>query len=193
MLNQKRGHVFEEQQRPGTPIFNLKAYLPVVESFGFTSTLRAATSGQAFPQCVFDHWETMTQVRISASALCYCETNIFVMLRYMRWYMHVSHFHPGCILLCPGLCGGLGGDNSTRNFSRFFFCFGCEIRAPWPEHVACKPLLMVPSLRTYSSERGFEFALSLSARGGWQSDLDKRGCPSFAILNVICGRYTALA
>ena len=60
VLNQKRGHVFEEMQRPGTPIFNLKAYLPVIESFGFTSTLRAATSGQAFPQCVFDHWETMT-------------------------------------------------------------------------------------------------------------------------------------
>lgn len=62
VLNQKRGHVAEEVQRPGTPIFNLKAYLPVVESFGFTSTLRAATSGQAFPQSVFDHWETMSQV-----------------------------------------------------------------------------------------------------------------------------------
>ena len=62
VLNQKRGHVFEEAQRPGTPIFNLKAYLPVIESFGFTGTLRAATSGQAFPQCVFDHWETMSQV-----------------------------------------------------------------------------------------------------------------------------------
>lgn len=60
VLNQKRGHVFEEMQRPGTPIFNLKAYLPVIESFGFTSTLRAATSGQAFPQCVFDHWEQMS-------------------------------------------------------------------------------------------------------------------------------------
>eukprot|EP00884_Botryococcus_braunii_P016943 jgi/Botrbrau1/3932/Bobra.0365s0008.1 len=60
VLNQKRGHVFEEAQRPGTPIFNLKAHLPVIESFGFTSTLRAATSGQAFPQCVFDHWETMS-------------------------------------------------------------------------------------------------------------------------------------
>ena len=62
VLNQKRGQVFEEAQRPGTPIFNLKAYLPVVESFGFTSTLRAATSGQAFPQSVFDHWEIMSQV-----------------------------------------------------------------------------------------------------------------------------------
>ncbi|KAI3426362.1 hypothetical protein D9Q98_008734 [Chlorella vulgaris] len=60
VLNQKRGMVFEEMQRPGTPIFNLKAYLPVIESFGFTATLRAATAGQAFPQCVFDHWEQMS-------------------------------------------------------------------------------------------------------------------------------------
>ncbi|KAL3583912.1 hypothetical protein D5086_014973 [Populus alba] len=60
VLNQKRGHVFEEMQRPGTPLYNIKAYLPVVESFGFSGTLRAATSGQAFPQCVFDHWDTMS-------------------------------------------------------------------------------------------------------------------------------------
>ena len=53
VLNQKRGLVFEEQQRVGTPIFNLKAYLPVCESFGFTGTLRAATAGQAFPQWYF--------------------------------------------------------------------------------------------------------------------------------------------
>lgn len=52
ILNQKRGHVFEEMQRPGTPIYNIKAYLPVVESFGFTSALRAATSGQVtFSPC----------------------------------------------------------------------------------------------------------------------------------------------
>lgn len=66
VLNQKRGHVFEEAQRPGTPIFNLKAYLPVIESFGFTGTLRAATSGQAFPQSVFDHWDTMSQDPLAA-------------------------------------------------------------------------------------------------------------------------------
>jgi len=57
VLNRKRGHVFEEAQRPGTPLFNVKAYLPVAESFGFTADLRSATSGQAFPQCVFDHWQ----------------------------------------------------------------------------------------------------------------------------------------
>ena len=59
VLNQKRGMVFEEMQRPGTPMYTVKAYLPVIESFGFTATLRAATAGQAFPQCVFDHWEVL--------------------------------------------------------------------------------------------------------------------------------------
>merc|ERR1712054_2178 len=59
-LNKKRGHVFAEDNRPCTPIYNLNAYLPVLESFGFVADLRAATSGQAFPQCVFDHWELMT-------------------------------------------------------------------------------------------------------------------------------------
>jgi len=58
-MNQKRGQVFEEMQRPGTPMYNVKAYLPVMESFGFTTALRAATGGQAFPQCVFDHWEIL--------------------------------------------------------------------------------------------------------------------------------------
>ena len=34
MLNRRRGHVFEENQVPGTPMFHVKAYLPVNESFG---------------------------------------------------------------------------------------------------------------------------------------------------------------
>merc|ERR1712079_827257 len=58
-LNRRRGHVFEEAQTPGTPMFVVKAYLPVNESFGFTADLRSNTGGQAFPQCVFDHWQVM--------------------------------------------------------------------------------------------------------------------------------------
>jgi len=38
----------------------VKAHLPVAESFGFTQHLRSVTSGQAFPQLVFDHWATLT-------------------------------------------------------------------------------------------------------------------------------------
>lgn len=59
VLNRRRGHVIEETQRVGTPIFQVKAYLPVAESFGFTADLRSHTGGQAFPQCVFDHWQVM--------------------------------------------------------------------------------------------------------------------------------------
>ncbi|KAJ5136375.1 hypothetical protein N7448_004929 [Penicillium atrosanguineum] len=56
VLTRRRGHVYSEEQRPGTPLFNIKAYLPVNESFGFPADLRSATGGQAFPQSVFDHW-----------------------------------------------------------------------------------------------------------------------------------------
>lgn len=59
VLNRKRGHVFEESQITGTPMFVVKAYLPVNESFGFTADLRSNTGGQAFPQCVFDHWQIL--------------------------------------------------------------------------------------------------------------------------------------
>jgi len=59
-LNRRRGHVFAEEQKVGTPLYVVKAYLPVMESFGFTADLRSHTSGQAFPQCVFDHWQVLS-------------------------------------------------------------------------------------------------------------------------------------
>ncbi|KAI1812752.1 P-loop containing nucleoside triphosphate hydrolase protein [Poronia punctata] len=59
VLTRRRGHVFAEEQRPGTPLFTIKAYLPVMESFGFNADLRQATSGQAFPQMVFDHYQLL--------------------------------------------------------------------------------------------------------------------------------------
>ncbi|KAG8902935.1 Elongation factor 2, partial [Tulasnella sp. 417] len=59
VLNRRRGQVFSEEQRAGTPMFTVKAYLPVMESFGFNADLRSQTGGQAFPQCVMDHWEVM--------------------------------------------------------------------------------------------------------------------------------------
>lgn len=56
-LNRKRGVIQSEERMQGAPICVVKAHLPVNESFGFTSALRANTGGQAFPQCVFDHWQ----------------------------------------------------------------------------------------------------------------------------------------
>jgi len=57
VLNRRRGTVFDNQQVGNTPQYIVKAHLPVNESFGFTADLRSNTGGQAFPQCVFDHWQ----------------------------------------------------------------------------------------------------------------------------------------
>lgn len=59
-FNQRRGVIFLEEGVMGTPLLIVKGYLPVSESFGFTAHLRSLTSGQAFPQCSFDHWEVIT-------------------------------------------------------------------------------------------------------------------------------------
>jgi len=56
VLQGRRGMVNEEtvdECRQSTII----GELPVAESFGFTSALREKTGGQAFPQCVFSHWQ----------------------------------------------------------------------------------------------------------------------------------------
>ncbi|KAG6853417.1 hypothetical protein C0991_004585 [Blastosporella zonata] len=56
-LNNRGGKVLSEAKRTGTPVFIIKAYLPVSESFGFDAELRDETAGQAFAHSVFDHWE----------------------------------------------------------------------------------------------------------------------------------------
>ncbi|KAK4470241.1 hypothetical protein MN116_005814 [Schistosoma mekongi] len=57
-LNRKRAVTISEERKNDSPMCIIKAYLPVNESFGFTTDLRAATGGQAFHQCFFDHWQT---------------------------------------------------------------------------------------------------------------------------------------
>jgi len=70
VLNKRRGTIFDNNTGSGNESF-VKAYLPVNESFGFTSELRAATGGQAFPQCVFDHWEVMAGNALVPGNKCY--------------------------------------------------------------------------------------------------------------------------
>ena len=59
VLAQRRAIIVGEEQRPGTPMCQLKAHMPVNESFGFTPALRKATGGKAFPQMIFSHWQNM--------------------------------------------------------------------------------------------------------------------------------------
>jgi elongation factor 2 len=56
-LNARRGVIEGQNDRPGTPLTQIKAFLPVLESFGFASLLRQNTGGQAFPQLIFSHWQ----------------------------------------------------------------------------------------------------------------------------------------
>jgi len=71
VFNQRRGVVFQEDSVQGTPLLNIKAYLPVSESFGFTANLRALTSGQAFPQCCFSHWDVVTADPFDVKGKCF--------------------------------------------------------------------------------------------------------------------------
>merc|ERR1711971_344230 len=59
-LNTKRGEIEKIEDRVGTPLSQIQAYLPVLESFGFTELLRKNTGGQAFPQMKFSHWNLMS-------------------------------------------------------------------------------------------------------------------------------------
>ncbi|MHA2203260.1 MAG: GTP-binding protein, partial [Candidatus Hodarchaeales archaeon] len=57
VLTRRRGRVIDTQKREGTPLNIIIAEVPVTESFGITTELRSETSGFAFSQMVFDHWE----------------------------------------------------------------------------------------------------------------------------------------
>ena len=57
VLARRRGHVIKEEPKAGTPLMIVRAFLPVIDSFGFEVDLRTHTQGQAFCQQVFDHWQ----------------------------------------------------------------------------------------------------------------------------------------
>lgn len=56
VLSRRRGHITADVPQPGTPAYIVKAFLPVIESFGFETDLRYHTQGQAFALSTFDHW-----------------------------------------------------------------------------------------------------------------------------------------
>ncbi len=59
VLSMRRGNVFDEGDGMAGGVANMKAYLPVGESFGFSQALAEATSGAAFSQLMFDHWQLL--------------------------------------------------------------------------------------------------------------------------------------
>ncbi|VDM47841.1 unnamed protein product, partial [Toxocara canis] len=57
VLAKRRGHVTTDAPIPGSPLYTIKAYIPVIDSFGFETDLRTHTQGQAFCLSVFSHWQ----------------------------------------------------------------------------------------------------------------------------------------
>ncbi|KAI9760059.1 MAG: erg10, acetyl-CoA C-acetyltransferase [Chaenotheca gracillima] len=56
VLARRRGHVLQDGPIAGTPLYQVKGLIPVIDSFGFETDLRIHTQGQATLSLVFDKW-----------------------------------------------------------------------------------------------------------------------------------------
>ena len=59
VLGRRHGRVLHGDITEGSTSWNVTALLPIVESMDFANELRKATSGEAQPQLLFSHWETL--------------------------------------------------------------------------------------------------------------------------------------
>ncbi|KAG4302200.1 hypothetical protein PCK1_001472 [Pneumocystis canis] len=59
VLGRRRGHVTQDIPKAGSPLYTIKALLPVIDASGFETDLRTHTQGQAFCQQIFDHWQVV--------------------------------------------------------------------------------------------------------------------------------------
>jgi elongation factor 2 len=59
MIIRKRGRILSSEQKG--PLTMIAGYIPVVETFGLSADMRSATSGHAFWQSTFDHWEKVPE------------------------------------------------------------------------------------------------------------------------------------
>jgi len=59
LITKKRGRIVSSEHKEPLTIIN--GYIPVVETFGLSAEMRGATSGHAFWQCTFDHWEKVPE------------------------------------------------------------------------------------------------------------------------------------
>jgi len=59
LITRKRGRVTASEQKG--PITMIRGFLPVAETFGLSADMRSATSGHAFWQTQFDHWEKVPE------------------------------------------------------------------------------------------------------------------------------------
>jgi elongation factor 2 len=59
ILTRRRGKILTTEHRDALTV--IAGYIPVAETFGLSAEMRSATSGHAFWQCTFNHWEKTPQ------------------------------------------------------------------------------------------------------------------------------------
>lgn len=59
LITRKRGRIVDSEQKG--PVTMIKGFIPVAETFGLSADMRSATSGHAFWQTQFDHWEKVPE------------------------------------------------------------------------------------------------------------------------------------
>jgi U5 small nuclear ribonucleoprotein component len=56
VLDRRRGNVFYDGPKPGSPFYEIHCYVPCIDSFGLETDIRSHTQGQAFCLSTFHHW-----------------------------------------------------------------------------------------------------------------------------------------
>jgi len=59
LITRKRGRIVSSESKGA--LTGISGYIPVAETFGLSAEMRSATSGHAFWQCTFDHWEKVPE------------------------------------------------------------------------------------------------------------------------------------
>ncbi|MEM3783968.1 MAG: elongation factor EF-2 [Candidatus Bathyarchaeia archaeon] len=59
IITRKRGRILSSEQKGALTM--ITGCVPVAETFGLSAEMRSATSGHAFWQCTFDHWEKVPE------------------------------------------------------------------------------------------------------------------------------------
>ncbi|KAI3645628.1 hypothetical protein MP228_008556 [Amoeboaphelidium protococcarum] len=57
LLKRRRGQISREMPIAGSPLYQVRATLPIIDSFGFEVDLRSQTRGEAFVQMLFSYWQ----------------------------------------------------------------------------------------------------------------------------------------
>lgn len=59
VLSRRRGFVSRDFPKPGTPLYIVECFLPVIEAVGFETDIRTHSSGHAMVLSVFDHYQNV--------------------------------------------------------------------------------------------------------------------------------------